>query len=188
MFSLMFMFASSILISYADHKITTFTSGVNELVSIAANQLQRITQITQQSNGNTMYQLFQLESLTDTERQQLIDSDIVSMESSLLKDPKIVQLLEHLKHNQITVRQFFSDVAKYQSELIHDITNEYNWYVASINYAKTEGTNWAIVRIILYPLQILALLVLASEYYKLMKDISNRITNTKQQKGKTTSP
>jgi hypothetical protein len=188
MISFLCMFGLTIFMSFTDYKINTFASEVNDLTLTASDDLQQTTKFIIQSFSTTMYQMYQLESLPETNKKSIADEFMLSVNSQVLQDPTMKALTVQLNNGEITLREYFASLTTYLNTLTIDNMNKYTQDTAIIANKKSNGTIWTTIKVVIYPLQILALLVLAREYYKLMNDISKRITHTEKQKGKTTSP
>jgi hypothetical protein len=181
------IFVSSMAISLADHNIAIFNDAISELLLSASNDLQRSTALNINMAVSYINQFLPLEMLTPENRQQIIDSHTAYLDSQLLKDPKIVNLVSRLRNSELELKPFYGELTKYLNEVVGKILNDYNTKISVINYNRTVGTPWTTIKMVLYILQILAMLILARKYYTLIVDMSNRITSTEKTKSKTTS-
>jgi hypothetical protein len=179
--SLLSLVVLTVAIQYADYEINKFNSGVLDATLYVSNKLQIGTQLTIHGASTFFKQWIPFEKMTNEDKEQWINSHLSYVDSLVLKDPAIDELLKRLKNDK-DLKRFYGDLTKILDNKVGSIANEYNTAIFKLNDVINKGTIWVRIKPWLLTFQLLAIVILAYGYSKLMRDISNRIAQ-KEEKG-----
>ncbi|MBL7074689.1 hypothetical protein ISS37_05545 [candidate division KSB1 bacterium] len=177
--SLIFVFVSSVLIQYADFRISEYQNSVF-LEILGASNLLQVSANDQLSSEFAAFKQFIPFERFSQENQKIIKNRIISSFKSMsYQDTNLADLNRKLENDSITLQQYFTEEFSIFDELSRAHKNQYADKVIVIKTALMEGTVWKSLKTyIFFPLQIIFILVLAYGYYGLMAAVSKRIATT----------
>ena len=178
--AIFFAFVSTVLIQFADFRISKYQNSVSINIIEASNLLQIHTSYKMTAGFSVFKQFLPFGRLTKEANKRNIKMIVELFDSQVVQDPVLVNLHKELKNGSISLAEYYTGSAERHEYKKQESLNKYNLKMLAIKKKLADGTVWTSIKtFFLFPIQFGVICILLIGYYRLQTTVHDRITKKK---------